>query len=78
MSTTRLIAVIAAVLFLRWLAVGHVALTIAGATVSVPALAVAAVAVLAVTAAAVALVVYRVWAERAMLAAWQARRVVVR
>ena len=39
MSKTRLIAVISAVLFLRWLAVGHVALTVAGATVSVPALA---------------------------------------
>jgi uncharacterized membrane protein YccF (DUF307 family) len=77
-SRARLIAVISAVLFLRWLAVGHVALTVAGATVSVPALAVAAVAVLAVAAAAVALVVYRVRAERAMLAAWQARRVVAR
>ncbi len=78
MSKTRLIAVISAVLFLRWLAVGHVAVTVAGATVLVPALAVAAVAVLAVAAAAVALVVYRVRAERAMLAAWQARRVVAR
>jgi hypothetical protein len=78
MSKTRLIAVISAVLFLRWLAVGHVALTVTGATVIVPALAVAAVAVLAVIVAVVALVVYRVRAERAMLAAWQARRVVAR
>jgi uncharacterized membrane protein YccF (DUF307 family) len=78
MSKTRLIAVISAVLFLRWLAVGHLTLTVAGATISVPALAVAAVAVLAVAAAAVALVVYRVRAERAMLAAWQARTVAAR
>ena len=78
MTKTRLIAVISAVLFLRWLAVGHVALTVGGATVLVPALAVAAVAVLAVTAAAAALVVYQVRAEREMLAAWQARRVVAR
>jgi hypothetical protein len=73
MSMTRLIAVLSVVLFLRWLAVGQVTLTVAGATAVVPALAIAAAAVLAMTAAAVALVVYRVRAERAMLAAWQAR-----
>jgi hypothetical protein len=78
MSKPRLAALVSAVLFLRWLAVGHVALTVAGATVSVPAFAVAAVAVLAVAAAAVALVVYRVRAERAMLAAWQARTAAAR
>jgi hypothetical protein len=78
MSKAHLIAVISAVLFLRWLAVGHVALTVGGATVLVPAFAIAAVAVLAVAAAAVALVVYRVRAERAMLAAWQARTVAAR
>ncbi len=78
MSKTRLAALVTALLFARWLAVGHVALTVAGATVLVPALAVAAVAMLAVAAAAAALVVYRVRAEREMLAAWQARRVAAR
>ena len=39
---------------------------------------IAAVAVLAVTAAAVALVVYRVRAERAMLAAWHAQKAAAR
>ncbi len=74
MSKTHLTALVSAVLFLRWLAAGHVALTVAGATVSVPALAVATVAVVTVTAAAVALIVYRTRAEQAMLAAWQARK----
>ena len=78
MSKPHLIAVISAVLFLRWLAVGHVALTVAGATIIVPALAVAAVTMLAVAAAAVALVVYRVRAERAMVAAWQAQKAAAR
>lgn len=78
MTRARLAAVTAALLFLRWLAAGHVAVTVAGASVSIPALAVAAVAVVAVAAAVVALLVYRVRAERAMLAAWQAPRVVTR
>ncbi len=78
MSKPHLTALVFGLLFLRWLAVGHVAVTFAGATVIVPALAVAAVAALGVTAAVVALIVYRVRAERAMLAAWQARKAVPR
>jgi hypothetical protein len=78
MSKARLTALVSALLFLRWLATGHVALTVGGLTATVPALAVAAVAVVTVAAAAVAVIVYRVRAERAMLAAWQARRVVTR
>ena len=78
MSKAHLTALVSAVLFLRWLATGHVALTVAGATATVPALAVAAVAVITVAAAAVALIVYRTRAERAMLAAWQARKAATR
>jgi uncharacterized membrane protein YccF (DUF307 family) len=74
MSKVHLTALVSALLFLRWLAVGHVAVTVAGATVSVPALVVAAVAVVPVAAAAAVLMVYRTRAERAMLAAWQARK----
>ncbi|MBV9444717.1 MAG: hypothetical protein JO345_02295 [Streptosporangiaceae bacterium] len=72
MSKAHLTAVISALVVLRWLATGHVALTVGGLTATVPALAVAAVAVLTLTAATVWLVVYRTRAERAMLAAWQA------
>jgi len=72
MTNAHLTAVIAALLFLRWLATGHVALTVGGLTATVPALAVAAVAVLATAIAAVWLVVYRTRAERAMVAAWRA------
>jgi len=78
MSKTHLTALVSALLFLRWLATGHVALTVAGATVLVPVLAIVAVTVLAVTAAVVALIVYRTRAERAMLAAWQARKAAAR
>jgi hypothetical protein len=78
MSKAHLTAVISALLFVRWLATGHVALTVGGLTAVVPALAVAAVVVLTLTAAAVWLVVYRTRAERAMLAAWQARKAAVR
>ena len=74
MSKAHLTALVSGLLFLRWLAAGHVALTVAGATVSMPALAVTAVAVVTVTAAALALIVYRTRAEQAMLAAWQARK----
>jgi hypothetical protein len=72
MSKAHLTAVVSALVFLRWLAAGHVAVTVGGLTAVVPALAVAAVVVLTLTAAAVWLVVYRTRAERAMLAAWQA------
>ena len=78
MSKAHLTALISAAMFLRWLAAGHVALTVAGATVSVPALAVAAVAVVTAATAAVALIVYRTRAEQAMLAAWQARKAATR
>ena len=67
MSKAHLTALVSALLFLRWLAADHVALTVGGVTATVPALAVAALAVIAVTAAAVALIVYRTRAERAML-----------
>ena len=78
MSKAHLTALVSGLLFLRWLAAGHVALTVAGATVRVPSLDVAAVAVIAVAAAAVALIVYRTRAEQAMLAAWQARTAATR
>lgn len=71
MSKAHLTAVVSALLFLRWLATAHVALTVGGLTAVVPALAVAAVVVLTLIAAAVWLIVYRTRAERAMLAAWQ-------
>jgi len=73
MSKTHLIAAVAVTLFLRWLATGHVALSIAGAVISVPALLVVAVTVVAVTGAAAAVVIYRTRAELAMLAARQAQ-----
>jgi uncharacterized membrane protein YccF (DUF307 family) len=66
--------VTAAIVFLRWLAVGHVAITVSGVPVVVPALAVAAVAVMAVAAAVVALAVYRLRADRAARAAWWAAK----
>ena len=78
MSKAHLTALVSGLLFLRWLATGHVALTVAGLTATVPVLAIAAVTVVAVTAAAVALIVYRTRAEQAMLAAWQARKAVPR
>jgi len=78
MSLTRPAAAVIAVLFARWLATGHLTATVAGATISVPALAVAAACVLAVTGAIAGLLIYRVRAEREMLAAWQARRVAAR
>lgn len=74
----RLVAVVLAALFLRWLAVGHVTVTADGVPVVLPALAVTAACLTAVAALLVALVVYRTRAERAMLAAWQARSAAVR
>jgi hypothetical protein len=74
MSKAHLTALVSALVFLRWLVTGHVAVTVGGLTVAVPALALAAVTVAAVTAAAVWLIVYRTRAERAMLAAWQAAK----
>jgi NAD(P)H-dependent flavin oxidoreductase YrpB (nitropropane dioxygenase family) len=74
MSKRHLAAVVSALLFLRWLATAHVAVTAAGIPVVVPALVVAAVVVAAVAAAVVALVVYRMRAERAVLAAWQVQK----
>jgi hypothetical protein len=78
MSKAHLAALVSALLFLRWLVTGHVAVTVGGLTATVPALAVAAAAVVAVAAAAVAVLVYRTRAERAMLAAWQARTAAAR
>jgi len=74
MSKPYLIAAVCLVLLLRWLAASQVTMTMAGAPVVVPALALAAVAVIAAAGAVAALVVYRIRAEQAMLAAWQARR----
>jgi len=68
-STARLAAAAAVALFLRWLAVGHVTMTACGASMCLPALVIVAGCVLAVTATAAALVVYRVRAEQAVLAA---------
>jgi uncharacterized membrane protein YccF (DUF307 family) len=73
-----LIAAVPIVLFLHWLAVGHVTVTADGIPVVLPALALAAVCLTAVAAVLVALVVYRTRAERAMLASWQARSAAVR
>ena len=67
-------ALAAIVVFLRWLAVGHVTATVGGATFTVPALLIAAVIVIALSGAAVALVVYRIRADRAWRAAWRAAR----
>ena len=78
MSKAHLTALVSALLFLRWLATGQVALTVGGVTATVPALALAAVAVITAAAAAVALIVYRTRAERAMLAAWQAQKAATR
>jgi hypothetical protein len=77
-SKAHLTAVVSALLCLRWLATGHVALTVGGLTVTVPALAVAAAAVIAAAAAAVTVVVFRTRAERAMLAAWRAPKAAAR
>jgi F0F1-type ATP synthase assembly protein I len=74
MSKAHLTALVSALLFLRWLTTGHVAMTVGGLTATVPALAVAAVAVVTVTATAATVLVYRTRAERAMLAAWQAAK----
>lgn len=61
-------------MMLRWLASAHVAVVLAGgAVISVPVLAIVAAAAVVVTAAVAALMVYRLRAERAMLAAWRTR-----
>jgi ABC-type antimicrobial peptide transport system permease subunit len=73
-----LIAAVPIGLFLHWLAAGQVTVTVDGVPVAVPAVAVAALVLIAVSAAVVALVVYRIRAERAMLAAWRARKAVAR
>ncbi len=65
-SRARLITAISLALFLRWLAVGHVALTVAGASITVPALMVLAVTVITVTPSAAALAVYQIRAAAAV------------
>ena len=72
MRKAHLTAFVLALLVLRWLATGHVAVTVGGLTATAPALAVAAVAVAAITAAVVWLIVYRTRAERAIRTAWGA------
>lgn len=72
MSKPRLITAISLALFLRWLATGHVTVTVAWATVTIPVLAIAAAAVIAASAAVALLVAYRIRADRAALAAWRA------
>ena len=74
MSKPHLAAVVAIVLVLRWLTAAHLTMTAAGATVSIPALVIVAVTLVAVAGIGAALLVYRTRAERAMLAAWQARK----
>jgi hypothetical protein len=60
MTRSRLITAVSLALFLRWLATGHVAFTVAGATVVIPALAIAAACLIALAGVTVAVVVYRV------------------
>jgi hypothetical protein len=74
MTKTHLAALAAVVLAVRWLAGVHVPVAVAGAIITVPALALAALAVITVTAGLVTLLVWRTRAERAVLAAWQARQ----
>jgi ABC-type uncharacterized transport system YnjBCD permease subunit len=68
------LAAVLAVVVVRWLTAAHLTLTVAGASVSVPALVLVAAALVALAALAVALLVYRTRAERAMLAAWQTQK----
>jgi uncharacterized integral membrane protein len=64
MSKPRLIAAVSLALFLRWLAVGRVSLTVAGATVSLPALLIVTAAIIAAAGALVALAVALARADR--------------
>jgi hypothetical protein len=66
------------VLVVRSLAGAHVLVPVGGLVVAVPALAIAAVTVTAMAAAVTALVVYRIRADRATLAAWQASKAAAR
>lgn len=75
LTKPHLTALVAVVLVLRWLTTAHLTMTAAGTTVSVPALVVVAAVLVALAGLAAALLVYRTRAERAMLAAWQARKV---
>jgi hypothetical protein len=69
---TKLAALAAPVLlFLHWLAVGHVTATVAGASFSVPVLLVVAVIIASISALLVVLVVLRAQAEQAP--PWQQR-----
>ena len=72
MSKTHLTALVSALLFLRWLATGHVAADGRWAHRH------RARGRRARVAAAVGLIVYRTRAERAMLAAWQTRKAATR
>jgi ABC-type branched-subunit amino acid transport system permease subunit len=69
-----IIAAVAAVLFLRWLAVGQVTVVADGFPVTVPVLLVAAVIVAAAAAAILALLALRIRAEQARAATWPPRR----
>lgn len=60
----RLITAVSLALFLRWLAVGHVTATVAGTSITVPALAVAATAVITAAVALVAVTACRVHLAR--------------
>jgi len=77
MSKVLVIAVLAA-LFLRGLATAQVIVPVGGFPLAVPVLAIVVVTVVVAMAGLAALVVYRTRAERAMLAAWQARSAAVR
>jgi hypothetical protein len=69
MNWPRWITAVSVAVFLRWLAIGHVSMTVAGATITVPALAVAAAIVIAAAAAIVAIVAWRLRAGGATAAA---------
>ena len=64
MNRARLITAISLALFLRWLAVGHVALTVAGASITLPALLLVTAAIIAAAGALVALAVALARADR--------------
>jgi voltage-gated potassium channel Kch len=74
MSKAHPAIAISLAVFLRWLAVGHVTMTVAGASFTIPALALAAVTAVAVAAVVVALLVWRLRADRAARVPWRAQR----
>jgi hypothetical protein len=78
MNKTYVLAALAGMLVLRWLATAQVTATVGGFPVVVPVLVLAVLALAALAAALVALAVWRMRAEQAMAAAWRAQRTVPR